>query len=373
MKSYIKYAILFLSTASSLVAMEKVQSFEELRREVEELKRQLKDRHDAQRGKFEDVQLISAAAEGFDALIDGLLDEGAQIDAHLISLDPRDDGNTALIAAAQAGKAGIVKLLVKRGANVHASNGRGLTALMEADAAGYKDIVDFLVANGAHDTKSQKELNNRLLEACTQSELDEVASLLRKGAAPNARSEHDWKLSLLPGGHITHGGQSTPLSRAAQFGHFTHPESVQNEIVRLLLSKGALVNAVNLDGSTVLIEAAGRARGEMVKMLLTAGADVNMLNNSRRSALSYATPQGCTEIVRDLLHHGASRNLRFVRGMSPIVQASYLGREELVRVLVEHDEPFREHELELAALTAMNAGHQQIAEYLGRDHTIRKG
>ncbi len=375
MKNLMKYGILFLSTAFSLMAMEKLPSLEELRSEVEELQTM---RGELYRGvganKPENVKLIVNASLGYTKDVEELLDAGARIDAHLTDVNPNREHDTALIGAARAGKADVVRLLIKREANVHASNGRGLTALMEAESAGYKEIVDFLLASGARDSKSQKELNNRLLEACTQGNPEEVASLIRRGAAPNARSEHDWKLGLLPGSDVPHGGQSTPLIRTAQFGHFTHPESVQNEIVRLLLSKGALVNAVNLDGCTALIEAAAKARGEMVKMLLAAGAEVNTLDDEKRSALSYALQDGCTEIVRDLLQHGACRNACLMRGMSPIVYAAKKGREELVRILVEHNEPFRDGELEAASrAAAINAGNLQLAEYLRKDHSLRKG
>jgi len=65
-------------------------------------------------------------------------------------------------------------------------------------------------------------------------------------------------------------GGSTPLMIAALLG--------QNEAAKLLIEKGANVNAGNNEGSTALLIAAFFCRTETVKLLLSKGADVNAKN-----------------------------------------------------------------------------------------------
>jgi len=58
-------------------------------------------------------------------------------------------GGTALMLAAQKGHKEVVKLLLKKGANVNAKNDLGWTALDFAAKEGYKEIVKLLKAYGA--------------------------------------------------------------------------------------------------------------------------------------------------------------------------------------------------------------------------------
>jgi uncharacterized protein len=58
-------------------------------------------------------------------------------------------GITPLILAAYKGKHDAVKLLLKHGADVHASDWMGNTALMGASMKGFTDIAELLLDNGA--------------------------------------------------------------------------------------------------------------------------------------------------------------------------------------------------------------------------------
>lgn len=70
-----------------------------------------------------------------------LLDHGADVNA--------GDSITPLIAAARAGHAGMVSLLLDRGADIEARGEAGQTALMQAVRAGQMDIAVLLVERGA--------------------------------------------------------------------------------------------------------------------------------------------------------------------------------------------------------------------------------
>jgi ankyrin repeat protein len=74
-----------------------------------------------------------------------LLKYGADVNEH-----SGRSGTTALIEASQAGRLDIVKLLLQKGANIHAVDGYRFSALMLAAAHGHVHIVRVLIGRGAH-------------------------------------------------------------------------------------------------------------------------------------------------------------------------------------------------------------------------------
>lgn len=85
------------------------------------------------------------------------------------------------------------------------------------------------------------------------------------------------------------------------------------ETVKLLLDKGAEINAIAGDGSTPLIQAGnGDKTGEIVALLLEKGADVNAADKTGMTALGNAIFKICTKgensrikVLEILLDHGA--------------------------------------------------------------------
>jgi ankyrin repeat protein len=93
--------------------------------------------------KYGKDAIIYAAKDGNFGVVKLLIKKGADVNA-------KDKyGGTALMYAAQNGDKEVVKLLLEKGAKVNAKNENGWTALMFAAYYGHKEIVKLLKSYGA--------------------------------------------------------------------------------------------------------------------------------------------------------------------------------------------------------------------------------
>jgi ankyrin repeat protein len=81
------------------------------------------------------------------------------------------------------------------------------------------------------------------------------------------------------------------------------------EIARLLIARGADVNARAANGRTALMAAVESGDAESVSVLLGAGADVNAAASRGETALVLAAANGLDDVVQELLRRGAQVNL----------------------------------------------------------------
>ena len=136
-----------------------------------------------------------------------------------------------------------------------------------------------------------------LIKASENGDTETVKMLLEKGADVNAKTMDYFGV--------------TALIQASYYGH--------TEIVKkLLATKGILVNKKDNYGSTALIKASHEGHPEIVRLLLDAGANINAITNENITALHVAAiisieppkvDRG-TEIVKMLLKEGADVNMK---------------------------------------------------------------
>ena len=97
--------------------------------------------------------------------------------------------------------------------------------------------------------------------------------------------------------------------------------SSQNDIVELLISKGADVNFIGGNrGFSPLIVAINGNNVEVVRMLLTNGADINAKdgNTNGESPLFYSLNSGNIEITKMLIDEGADFNMKNNKSLTPL-------------------------------------------------------
>ena len=93
------------------------------------------------------------------------------------------------------------------------------------------------------------------------------------------------------------GDGETPLHRAT--------DRNRTEAVKLLIDKGADVNATRKDGWTPLHIAVNRNRKELVEMLIAKGADTKTKNKAGRTPLDIARARSSSDIIEILKKHEA--------------------------------------------------------------------
>ncbi|KAI9768507.1 MAG: hypothetical protein M1839_004029 [Geoglossum umbratile] len=169
-----------------------------------------------------------------------------------------------------------------------------------------------------------------------------VKLLLDKGAGVNAQG----------------GEYGNALYMASSGGH--------EQIVKLLLDKGANVNARGGWYGDPLQAASSGGHEQIVKLLLNKGADVNAQGGEYSNALQSASYGGYEQIVKLLLDKGADVNAQGGRYGNALQSASYGDHEQIVKLLLNKgaDVNAQGGEYGNALQSASYGGHEQIVKLL---------
>ena len=224
--------------------------------------------------------LMKAVKEGKVDEIKRLL----KIEAFKKNVNQQDeDGNTALLFAAEYGFEDILNLLIGTGADPNLPDFKKRTPLMTAAYRGKANIVTKLLEIDSlkkNINAQDKDGDTALIFAAKRGYDNILDLLLQEGADPNLRNFKE----------------RTPLMEATKRG--------KANIVTKLLEIDSLkknINAQDKDGDTALIFAAKRGSDDIMDLLLQAGADPNLSNFKERTPLMEATKRGKANIVTKLL------------------------------------------------------------------------
>lgn len=275
--------------------------------------------------------LMWAAADGHFDVVDALLQRGADFRTPLRS------GFTPLLFAVREGHSDVAFRLIQAGADINETMKRrssdksqekqATNALILAIDNGHFELAAKLLKAGA-DPKARPAGYTALhaitwvrkpirgdgdpppIGSGTMTSLEIVKQLVARGADVNARLEHG---SSGRGRYTTTG--STPFLLAARASDV--------ELMNVLLDFGANIDTKNDDNCTALLAAAGvgaledgeEAAGtedesiEAVRLLLNRGADVNAVDENDETAIHGAAYQSRANQVKLLAEHGADIKL----------------------------------------------------------------
>jgi len=160
------------------------------------------------------------------------------------------------------------------------------------------------------------EIDSVLMEAMRIADVQKVNEALAKGASANAYA------NMIEQSYIT------PLMYAALSSGVNAVE-----IARILIGKGADVNAKDLLGWTPLTYASFYGRYELAALFLEKGADPNARSNVGWTPLMYAARSGHAEIGRLLIAKGAVADLVSKDGKTALSIAASNERTSFVEFL----------------------------------------
>lgn len=222
-----------------------------------------------------------------------------------------NDGETALILASQYcdlhSSIEAVELLIKSGANVNLKSKRGSALCIACDYINTSSLecIQLLIDNG-----SNVDLDESLIKICENNYHPDsvlIAELLiNAGANVNFYNQ-----------------RYSPLHLVCTF----HKGDNMNQHVKLLISRGANINAQTCANNTSLIRAIGSKHSvfllECAQMLVDEGADVNVKgyhdNTAINKACRYVPSEQINEIVCLLINAGADVDIANYHDRTPLM------------------------------------------------------
>ena len=296
--------------------------------------------------RFEITPYCAARVKGRDAVADYLRQQGAIIDIHTAAylgdydavqshLDNDSDlvnsgylqavmlpagqphtfehRNTAwatpLCYAIMGGNIAIVELLILRGATIEPYSERFLDYAVSEDRVA---VTKLLLENGADPSKAPRILDDN----------SEISKLLKSYGVPskdiNAQNHMGWP----------------PLVYACRGDNGEHPEDIQR-----LLALGADIDIRNYKGKTGLHCAAKAGFLKVIKLLLEKGATIDATDNNGETPLFEAIRSTIKSgekqrmALETLLAKGADPNVKNRKGLTPLQVAKRMRRADAGRIV----------------------------------------
>jgi len=239
----------------------------------------------------------------------------------LLAADPVP-ARASIFDAIRSGDRAMVKALLKNGADVQARDEFGNTPLMAAAWLADVGMLELLLKAGAEVSATNKAGATALMRATTVEDMTRL--LVSKGAVVNARSQLN---------------NSALILAARKPGN--------SRTVKLLLDCGAEANATNVFGTTAIMCAAAAGDMDSVRLLLDAGADINAKPNMNvdgfifgggRTPLMWASFLGAEPLAKLLLERGAKIDA-FTQVGSALGQSAWGGHVGMARLLLDAGAP----------------------------------
>ena len=189
----------------------------------------------------------------------------------------------------------IMKLLIDNKANINYTDENGFNPLNIAIESGDMELTKFLITNGANVNSLMQDGVSLIGYAIAQNNMDLLQILIENGANVNYTGGDSWA--------------NTPLQTASRLG--------LDNVVRILLTRNADINAVDMNGNTALHTAALNSQLSVVKLLLEKNPNLDIQNKVGNTALHSAVISGNIDIVGELVLKGANTKIRNNDGKYP--------------------------------------------------------
>ncbi|CAI9635606.1 unnamed protein product [Alternaria burnsii] len=137
-------------------------------------------------------------------------------------------------------------------------------------------------------------------------------------------------------------------------------------VTKLLLDKGADVNAQGGEYGNALQAASAGGHEQIVKTLLNKGADINAEGGDYGNALQAASYNGHEQVVKTLLNAGAEVNAQGGQFGNALQAASYRGHEQVAKMLLDAGAEVNAQDRQFgnALQAASEGGYEQVVKTL---------
>ena len=272
--------------------------------------------------------LVSAAANGHEGIVRQLIKSGANVNSGTKVFGGFE---FALGGAAEAGHFDIAKILLENEADTGAIAARG-DALQRAAYSGHISIVELLLDHGTDINQANGLFGGAVQGAVLGRHMNIVKILLGKGANIDLhKGQSSFRTSEVKNCY-------TPLEAAVVIGDI--------EMAQYLLTNGAeVVNAG--ERTSLLSTAASKGNEAILGILLNAGADIDYGDDTTETPLFRAIAEQQLGSMKFLIEAGANVKAqrclntyidRLASGpaITPLSAAVWRGFEDGVRLLLEH-------------------------------------
>lgn len=269
------------------------------------------------------VDVNSAEGDGMTALHWAALNGDADMARMLISAGAnvraatRLGGYTPLFMASERGRASVIDVLLKAGADPKATAMGGFTPLMSAAMSGSQESIRLLLDRGADPNARESEHEQSPLSfAASFNRPDAIEVLLKHGANPNVATK-----TLPPAASRPNPEAPPPAAPAPAAPGGTSPAkaAADKEKPAAVQFEGGEKGGRNPRGRlTPLMFAAREGGAEAVRKLLDGGADINARGADYSTALLLATINGHLDLAEYLVSRNADVNIRSLDGMTPL-------------------------------------------------------
>lgn len=264
-----------------------------------------------------------------------------------------------------------IELLIKYGADTELKDKNGRTAI--SWAAGYGNIkaLQALIAAQADINTLDNDHQTPLMWAATMGKNQAFELLLQAGADINIVDKNGSsvfmrvnKINLSLPKDIALNTQlisygMSPLDWAAIYNNIS--------LIRALIKNGMSPNTTNQNRTTPLMRAAGLGNNQAIKILLEKGADIQAKDKNGNTALTWAVLEhDFPKTIKLLLQHGAKVDEKNHDGITPLMWAAALGLKKSVKLLLEQkaDPNLLDNKGRSAFAWAVRNGHTDIAYLL---------
>lgn len=315
----------------------------------------------------------------------------------------KNSGYTPLLVAAKMGQTLCCEIIVKAGANVHATDNNGYnvlhlaaqngtselvkmfvndkalleaksnaatvnaTPLMIAAANGHKAICELLINSGAKVETTNIQGHNSLHIAASLAKLEVVQLLAQNNLLRESKSENEQATPIYFAICNGHRASCEALIKAGanievttSLGNLVHIAAWngKQEVIPLFASKPHLLDAKRKDGCTPFILAAARGHQSTCEALLKCHINLTAFTEIGNNALHAAVKNGKIEVVRFLITHKQLIEVRNADGETPLHIAVSKGFCEICELLLKAD-------ANVLAINKMGEGVVELANKSG--------